>query len=267
MILRANFHTHTDFCDGKNSPEEMLLAAINLGFTHLGFSGHMDADIHMDFASYKREIHRLREKYSGQIQILCGVELDNLYELDDLDARKNLDYVIGSTHFLNVQYTRPLSVDNTPEDLQLLCDEFFSGDFYKLVRAYYELEAQIFTRTNCDFVGHFDLLTKFNHGNIFFNENDSRYRNSALDALEIIAHQGIMFEINTHNSRIMPAAFILKRLRELNGEIIINSDAHSTTQLNAKFPEAVELARTCGFDHTNILELHDNELITRQIAL
>ena len=38
------------------------------------------------------------------------------------------DYVIGSTHFLDVDYERPLSIDNTSEDVILLCNEFY-GEF------------------------------------------------------------------------------------------------------------------------------------------
>lgn len=40
-----NFHTHTTYCDGKNTAEEMILAAINQGFTALGFSGHSHTSI------------------------------------------------------------------------------------------------------------------------------------------------------------------------------------------------------------------------------
>lgn len=40
-----NFHTHTTYCDGKNTAEEMILAAVNQGFTALGFSGHSHTSI------------------------------------------------------------------------------------------------------------------------------------------------------------------------------------------------------------------------------
>ncbi len=262
MKIKSNFHTHTNLCDGKNSAEEMVQGALNLGFTHLGFSGHMDYDIHMDIENYKNTINLLREKYKNRIQILCGIELDNLY---DVKFSNVMDYVIGSTHFLDVKYTHPLSVDNTPEDFIFLCNEFFSGDFYKLAKSYYELEAQIYDRTKCTFVGHFDLLTKFNKDYRFFDENDERYRKCALEALEYLVKQGVMFEINTHNSKIMPSSFILKRLNELNGEIIINSDAHSVSQLDKNFDEAIEIAKSCGFTHTNILELKNNKVISKQI--
>ena len=83
MPLLANYHTHTTFCDGTSTAEEQVQQAIRLGFRHLGFSGHMDPDIHMVIQDYYKEIRRLRDKYSGQIEILCGVELDNIYGLFD----------------------------------------------------------------------------------------------------------------------------------------------------------------------------------------
>ena len=64
-----NFHTHSTFCDGKNTLEEMTVAAIEQGFTALGFSGHAYTSIDTSFCmsqaqtrEYIREIKRLREK-------------------------------------------------------------------------------------------------------------------------------------------------------------------------------------------------------------
>ena len=39
MILQ-DLHTHTTYCDGKNTPEEMVKAAIEKGLVRIGFSGH-----------------------------------------------------------------------------------------------------------------------------------------------------------------------------------------------------------------------------------
>ncbi|NLB34196.1 MAG: histidinol phosphate phosphatase, partial [Tissierellia bacterium] len=35
---KTNLHTHSFYCDGKNSPEEMVLAAIKNNFNSLGIS-------------------------------------------------------------------------------------------------------------------------------------------------------------------------------------------------------------------------------------
>ena len=38
--LGADFHTHTHYCDGAHSPEEMVLSAIEKGLTTLGIVTH-----------------------------------------------------------------------------------------------------------------------------------------------------------------------------------------------------------------------------------
>ena len=77
--LRANFHTHSTYCDGQSSPREMVEAALSLGFTSLGFSGHIDIDPVMDVPAYLKEIRSLPAEFGDRIGILCGGEVDPLY--------------------------------------------------------------------------------------------------------------------------------------------------------------------------------------------
>ena len=37
-----NYHTHTTFCDGKNTPQEIVEGAIQKRFDAIGFSGHIN---------------------------------------------------------------------------------------------------------------------------------------------------------------------------------------------------------------------------------
>ena len=39
-MTTADLHMHTTYCDGKNSPEEMIQSAINMGLKTVGLSGH-----------------------------------------------------------------------------------------------------------------------------------------------------------------------------------------------------------------------------------
>ena len=54
--IKCNYHTHTKYCDGKNTPDEMVQRAIELGFTHLGFSEHSSCSItnaeRLDYDAY-----------------------------------------------------------------------------------------------------------------------------------------------------------------------------------------------------------------------
>ena len=182
-MLLANYHTHTTLCDGSDTPEAVAAEADRLGIKHLGFSGHMDPDIHMAWPDYVKAISALKEQYQGRMDILMGVELDNLY---DPACCPGAEYIIGSTHFLDVETPLPISVDNTPEMMQQLADEHFGGDFYALSKAYYELEAKVYDRTKCTFVGHFDLVTRFNDDMHFLDETSKRYLGPALEAMEYL---------------------------------------------------------------------------------
>ena len=101
-----NFHTHTTYCDGKNTAEEMILAAVNQGFTALGFSGHSHTSIDpsycmttADTRRYIDEIKALRKKYADKIRIYIGLEADLYTDETDLSE---FDYTIGSVHYVEV---------------------------------------------------------------------------------------------------------------------------------------------------------------------
>ena len=73
-MIKSNCHTHTTFCDGKNSAEEMTLAAIEKGFVTLGFSGHSPMYYEADWtmpkekvSEYIKDIRRVKEKYADII--------------------------------------------------------------------------------------------------------------------------------------------------------------------------------------------------------
>ena len=256
MELTADFHTHTAFCDGRDTAEEMVQEAVRLGMTQLGFSGHMDADIHVPTEEYFTEICRLQQEYKGKLEILCGVELDSLNDPSDAEGA---DYIIGSTHFLDVDTEKPVAVDWEPEKIEELALEFFHGDYYCLTKAYYELEAEIYARTGCDFIGHFDLITRFNDEMHFVDEGDPRYYKPALETMEYLVSLGIPFEINCgafnrgRKKELYPNMFLLRHLHDFGGEILISSDAHQKELLMGCFDTAAARARACGFTHTNIL--------------
>ena len=110
-----DLHMHTVFSDGKNTPEEMVLEAIRKGFDTVGISDHCYGDPGggmslEDSVNYRAEIARLKEKYAGQIRVLCGLEQDMLTK-----DFAEYDYTIGSVHWLTMPDGHHVSVDWTPE--------------------------------------------------------------------------------------------------------------------------------------------------------
>ncbi|MBR6526439.1 MAG: PHP domain-containing protein [Lachnospiraceae bacterium] len=102
-MIPSNYHTHTQFCDGKNSPEEIVHEAICLGCPEVGFSGHSYTFFDESYCmtqtgtqEYIAEIRALQEKYRGKIKILLGVEQDYYETVADV-YRKTWCQIVG--HF------------------------------------------------------------------------------------------------------------------------------------------------------------------------
>ncbi len=251
MIL-SDFHTHTCFSDGKNTAEEMLLHAISMGLSAIGFSDHAsgDNDYSMkkeDILPYRAEIARLKEKYSDRIEILCGIELD----ADGIDTAEPYDYAIASVHHMTVggkDYCIDLSVDETRRMLL----EGFGGDFDSLAEAYYEKLTDYALKSGANIVGHFDLLTKFSEVGVPFNAESPRYKAAWQSALSALGNT-LVFEINTgaisrgYRTSPYPASSILTELRKMGGKVLLSGDAHSTSAICGHFEKAQKILAAHGF--------------------
>ena len=258
-MWQGDYHTHSTLDDGKSTLEEMAAAAHALGLPRLGFSGHSWCPWEADYciqknriAEYLTTVRALRNRYAGEMEIFLGLELDFYGE-----RPQGLDYVIGSVHGL-MQDGRFYAVDESPEVTRRAVEEGFGGDWYRYTDAYFDLVAQLPEKTGCDWIGHFDLVSKFNQQDPRFDEESPRYLRRALEVLEHLARQGQCLEVNTgaitrgYRSVPYPAEPLLRRWRELGGEIILNSDAHHVSHLCAGFREAEELVKELGFTHINI---------------
>ena len=171
-----DLHMHTVYSDGKNTPEEMILEAIARGLDCVGISDHSHAvsdECGMTpegTLAYRAEMARLKEKYAGQIRVLCGLERD-IWSDDTLDY----DYVIGSVHTIRMPDGHYVCVDWTQEHLKEKVEQYFGGDWYAMTEQYFATVARVAEVTKCDIIGHFDLVTKFNEGYCLFDERDPRY--------------------------------------------------------------------------------------------
>ena len=256
MKLRSNAHTHTIFCDGKNTVEEMVQAAIQREFVSLGFSMHgytpyEPAPIsYAREAEYRQEVRRVREKYRGQIEILLGVECDRLFKRE----YEGFEYHLDSTHWF-IKDGEYVCVDYSEKRMLDWVRRLYGGDYYAYCCDYYRQCAQVCSQSSAQFIGHINLITKFNEGGKYFDETDPRYLGPAKEAIECAVQRGIPLEMNTgaisrgYRKTPYPAPHLLKYIRELGGEIIINSDAHSADGLETGFDACVALAVEAGFDH------------------
>ncbi len=259
--MRVNMHTHSVYCDGKDTPEEMVQTAIEKGFDILGFSGHgfTPADdccmTPQETEDYIRTVRALQEKYRGQIQIFLGIEQDDTCRIPSKDP---YDFVIGSVHFLEYQ-GEANSVDNTRDILIHMMEDWYDGDFRKLSEDYYRRVAAQASFEEVDIIGHLDLLTKFNEDESFISFNDPVYLKQAEECIYAIGTSKI-FEANTgaiargYRKTPYPHRTLLEILHAAGAKMMLNSDCHNRQYLDCGFEDALKLLKDCGFDCLYILK-------------
>lgn len=222
-----------------------MLQAISLGMQKIGISDHSYTFFDENYCMKKDEINNyietislLKEKYSGRIQVLCGIEQDYYSDMPT-DA---FDYIIGSVHYLKYgdDYPPIDSSRRAPDGsncVQAAANRFENGDVYAIAEKYFSTVSDVARKTNCDIIGHFDLISKFNEDGSLFDESLHCFRDAAVSAADELLKCGKPFEINTGaisrglRTTPYPSAFLMKYIREHGGKFILSSDAHCTENI------------------------------------
>lgn len=263
MGYKQCLHTHSVYCDGKDTLEEMVLAAIEKGFDSIGFSGHSYMDIYADFsmdeekaASYRKEIGQLKEKYGNQIKIFCGLEKDNYTPM----SLEGYEYLIGSVHVMRYE-DQLLFIDWTAERTRETIEKVFGGDGIAYAKHYFEAVADLPNHGSFDILGHFDLLTKFNEQEPdLFDTQCEQYRAAATKAAESLVGKVKFFEVNTgaisrgYRSTPYPDPYIIKEMKRLGFGAIISSDCHDRNFLDCGYEDAKRLLLEAGFTEHYVLK-------------
>lgn len=262
-MIESCVHTHTTFCDGKNTVSEMARHAFECGVKTIGFSSHSYDPLDdfgvksVDMDAYRSEVRRVGEMYEGRMDVLCGLELDS-FASPDLDV-SGLDYVIGSAHEVRGDDGSQYIIDGAPDRMKQAAERCFGGSFRRLCAAYYAQFADFIRRRKPDIVGHFDLIAKYNQKHGFFDEDAAEYKNAALAALDAVLESGSVIELNTgamargHRTTPFPARFLLERILQKKRSVIITTDAHRVENLLFWAAEAEEYLSGIGFK--SVLEL------------
>jgi len=264
MILSSP-HVHTQFCDGRNTAEEMVLSALEHGFRSLGFSSHAKQYFHHRYAmddareaQYIDEIHRLKQKYQDKIRIWLGTEMDPFC----YSERSRYEYVIGSVHLLPAP-TDIYGVDSFKENIIKLRDEAYDGDGLRMAEAYFRMYGAYQFAFRPQIAGHMDLIRKNNSLGDLFDEEHPRYRAAALNALQMVKASGAIIEVNTGAmSRYgfktpYPARFLLEEWLKMDGEVMLSSDCHDAQHIMTGYAESVDLLLSVGFKTVKVLGTGD----------
>lgn len=264
--MLQNLHTHTTLCDGKNSPEEIIGKAIELGFDSIGFSAHgktvydTDWELRCSYNEYVDKIKGLKPVYADKIDIFIGAELD--YYSKNVMPTVSFDYTIGSVHATE-RCGKVVDFDFNPQAVKESIETLYGGSSLEYARSYYEKVVEMANEIDYDIVGHFDLITKFSETHPTLIDLESKaYKRLALEALAAVREKKEFFEVNTgaisrgYKALPYPAPFILDEMRKLDCKLILTSDCHQKEYLSAYFNEAKEYIKSHGFDSLYYLTRH-----------
>ncbi len=200
--LKGDLHTHTKWSDGITSVEDMIQAAIKMGYEYIAITDHSKAERIANGLDEKRvlkyieEIEKARKKFK-EIEILIGSEVSILKD-GSLDFPRNilekLDWVVGSIH----------SGFKTPKE---------------------EMTRRV-------------LLSLDNPSMNILGHPTGRIVNARepfdIDlekVFEKAKERGVAMEINS-NQRLDLNDWNIRKAKEFHVKFCINTDSHSTDQLN-----------------------------------
>jgi len=257
--MRIDIHNHTTRCNhATGTVDDYIRAAIAQGIQIYGFSEHapMDFDTRYrlgfaEMSAYREDILRAQARYSAQIEILLGYEVDWLPGyMDNRVLEAEVDFLVGSVHFI-----RQWGFDNP---------EFIGGwknrDVDEIWQAYFEAVTQMARSGKFDIAGHLDLIKVFN----YLPRQDIRIL--AKEALQAIKKADMVLEINSAGLRkpvgeIYPSASLLEEAYAYDIPITFGSDAHAPEQVGAGLEEAYSLAKSVGYTHAVTFRNRQRKLV------
>ncbi len=260
------YHTHNGEMnfDGKNSAEEMIVAAEEKGFVEIGVSNHLVLhpsventhyspmffyDENKAFDCYKRHIEILRNLQSKhKIKILVGFETDffpsaewrKIYE--KVRQELDVDYLIGTTHFIR------------SSDEKFMCNIYHikyypdltqQSEFKEYLQNYWLNIIESIKSGYFDFIAHIDYCAIFN---LCTTPEWDEYKWKVIEAL---AQYKQPYELNTSGyNRIdiqHPTTWMIEELNKRDVPILISDDAHSIDALGQHFERAEKLLSDIGY--------------------
>lgn len=270
MPILADCHLHSDFSGDSDTPmEQMIQKGISLGLKTMCFTEHQDIDYPdspdgpgsiflLNTDSYLYDLARLREKYQDQIRILFGVELglqpESMRKIAGYAKAYDFDFIIGSSHICHSK--------------DPYYPAFYEGRSEEAAyREYFEsILENVKKFANYDVYGHLDYVVRYGP-NKDQNYSYRQYQDLFDEILTLLIEKEKGIELNTAGyqrgmKEFHPCTGILKRYRELGGEIItIGSDSHDAGHIAGAFDKAAEVLKDCGFRYYTVFEKRSPEFI------
>ncbi len=252
-----NFHSHTQFCDGKAPMAEMARAAVAAGMVHYGFTPHSPIPIPSpcnmkasDVEEFIAEVKRIAaDPQLADCHFYTGMEVDYLSPewgpANDYFKSLPLDYTIGSVHFIPSQSGEPVDIDGHFDSFSRRMHDHFRGDIDYVVQTFFDQNRAMIEQGGFDILGHFDKVGQNASYYAPGIEDGEHYRSLVDSLIDLIIERRLTIELNTkaraEHGRFFPGERYLPRLVAAGIPILVNSDAHRPDRITASRAEAFAL--------------------------
>jgi histidinol-phosphatase (PHP family) len=261
---RLGYHHHNFFCDGKEKLDKYIQEAVKQGFKGFGFSSHAPFLFYNKWSissdnlnKYIQEIEKLTNQYAGKIRIFKSLEIDYLPEkiqsFDFFKTTYNLDYTIGSIHYVTVPNSdEHLFIDGPRDRFMEKLQAVFNGDYKHAVQCYFEQTMQMIETQRPDIVGHIDKISMNMQEFLSAKAYPLWYKDLLWDTLKCAKNKGSLVELNLrglikgkwHTSFIDEQ--FLPWCRDLKLPMVVSTDAHHPQEVAKMYDYGIHLLKSNG---------------------
>ena len=90
-MMHMDLHMHSNYSDGKNTPEEMIEAAIEVGYKAVAITDHVWKTSTW-IPAYASHLETLKQQYMNEIRLYSGIEAKVVSLDGDIDADPSFGY-------------------------------------------------------------------------------------------------------------------------------------------------------------------------------
>lgn len=259
-MQKFNYHCHTsheNVFDGQNTPDEMISAYKEKGFTEVGISNHciynrIFEKIPKEAPSYFHNIDDLVDIHKRcfdlidesaakhNIKVYKGMEVDFFQskewrnDFETILKKLNPDYVIGATHFLKSKNNDFICNLYVLDQYPPIPEESMK----ELLQSYWKNVVECINSGYFKFVVHPDYCTQYGLS-VTPEWDECKYK-----VIEALHRTKTACEINTKSIRRRgypsPDWWIVKELIKKEVPLLISDDAHGIEDVGTKFAEVEE---------------------------
>jgi histidinol-phosphatase (PHP family) len=262
LLLFSDYHMHPQGHRVQRYTQELLQpwvdSARRLGLTDIAFTDHDRYHTGIDFD----EINQLRER-NPDLRVRAGIELDN-DPVHSPAGRKwieknwdNLDFVLGSVHFLE---RADQMFDSVPDGAA----QFDGRNIDQMYADYFRRLRELIATGLVDALAHLDLIKIHGH------RPTADIRVLVNETLEFIRARNLTIELSTAGWRkpvneLYPSDTIIELALKKAIPFTTASDAHSHVQLGQNFANLADKMAEIGIHQVCIFEKHKRAEVPLQL--